>query len=185
MVMKLQLDKQYSLMKNSLLKVKVGILMYSEKSDYLVTDSGYHLDREYVIRELVALQMYLGNKLGEKLNPNTVQSGIQVLLENPQHGQCLVAWCEKNRIMGQLEIKKPFEVWHNASYWYLDNYVVLPEFQKRGVGTEMLNYVKRIAHTEHPEYISLYVGTQNIEAKEFYSNRGFISRGDLMKCKLS
>jgi len=182
-VTELQMDNFF--MTHPLLKVKIGILMHSEKSDYLVTDSGYHLSREYVIRELVALHMYLGNRLGENLNPGTVQSGIQMLLENPRLGQCLVAWCEKNRILGQLEIKKPFEVWHNASYWYLDNYVVLPEFQKRGVGTEMLNYVKRIAHTEHPEYISLYVGTQNIEAKEFYSNRGFTSRGDLMKCKLS
>ncbi len=49
------------------------------------------------------------------------------------------------------------------------NLYVLPQFQRRGVGTALLEHVLR----DRPNGISLWVFEQNVEAISFYERSGF------------
>jgi GNAT superfamily N-acetyltransferase len=158
--------RRYAKMTISIHKIQVGIFTGSEKSKCCITTGCFNLQRECVINALVDLHLYLGKISGKSLNLHTVRLGIETFLNNPQLGECIVAWYE-NRILGQLEIKKPFEVWYNTSYWYVDNYVVFPEVQRQGVGTKMFDYVKELANAKKIQQLRLYVATQNIGARQF------------------
>ena len=51
---------------------------------------------------------------------------------------------------------------------------VLKSFQNRGVGTKMLNFVKKVAKEKLKKSISLEVDVLNINATLFYKKNGFI-----------
>ncbi|MEH1857015.1 MAG: GNAT family N-acetyltransferase [Nostoc sp.] len=165
----------------STLKVCVGILLPSSYPNEIVTDDGHYFHRHQVIDEIVKLHLYLGHKLGENLNPMAVREGVETMIENSSLGQYVLAWTENDQVIGQLEIKKTFEAWYNSAYWYLDNYVVFPEFQKKGVGTILLNYVKKLADMEGIGCLRLYVANHNIDAEAFYTHRGFYAKGHMME----
>jgi len=50
---------------------------------------------------------------------------------------------------------------------------VLPEYQRRGIGKELLDLVVDKAQENNMEYIKLEVDTVNISAIEFYRKNGF------------
>jgi ribosomal protein S18 acetylase RimI-like enzyme len=167
---------------NPTLKVSVGILITNSSSnEIIVTSNGHRFLRNRVIEEIVELNLYLGQKLGENLDAGAVRNGVETMLENPSLGQYVLAWGENNQVIGQLQIKRIFEVWYNSVYWYLDNYVVSPEFQNKGVGTILLNYVKKLAVTTGIDCFRLYVSKDNTNAETFYFHRGFYTKGHMME----
>ena len=120
-----------------------------------------------------------------RLNPQRVAAGVKAMLENPSLGHVVLAWrCSDHRVVGQLEVKKPFEVWYNAGYWYIDNHVVFEYDQREMVGTALLDYVSREAQNNEVERLRLYVGHMNEKAKGYYSKYGFKPIGDLFEFKV-
>lgn len=57
--------------------------------------------------------------------------------------------------------------------FYLESLYVLPEFQRKGIGTELLKMVETIAHQQHYSEIWLGVMAQNIPSLEWYKKLGF------------
>jgi ribosomal protein S18 acetylase RimI-like enzyme len=114
-----------------------------------------------------------------------VIDGVKSILENPSLGHVILAWRHSdNRILGQVEIKKPFEVWYNSGYWYIDNHVVFPNDQEKAVGSALLDYVKNNAKNEGVNRLRLYVGHMNEKAKTYYKSYGFQSVGDLFEYRV-
>jgi ribosomal protein S18 acetylase RimI-like enzyme len=149
------------------------------------TTSGQILSRQDVIESMVRLHQHLAKIYGVSLNHQTVTNGVKSILENPALGHVILAWHRSgNRILGQVEIKRPFEVWYNAGYWYLDNHIVFPNDQEKTVGTALLDYVKNSAKNEGVIRLRLYVGHMNEEAKGYYKNFGFESVGDLFEYRV-
>ena len=73
-------------------------------------------------------------------------------------------WREKNRIVGVIGFQKVMDV------TLVRHAYVLPEYQKKGIGTSLLNHVKQMTKTKR-----LLVGTwaDAIWAIQFYQKHGF------------
>jgi GNAT superfamily N-acetyltransferase len=73
-------------------------------------------------------------------------------------------WCKKTKIVGVIGFQKVREV------TLVRHAYVLPEYQKKGIGTNLLNHVKHIKKTKR-----LLVGTWEdaVWAIQFYQKHGF------------
>ena len=73
-------------------------------------------------------------------------------------------WREKNRIVGVIGFQKVMDV------TLVRHAYVLPEYQKKGIGTSLLNHVKQMTKTKY-----LLVGTwaDAVWAIQFYQKHGF------------
>ncbi len=73
-------------------------------------------------------------------------------------------WREKNRIVGVIGFQKVMDV------TLVRHAYVLPEYQKKGIGTSLLNHVKQMTKTKR-----LLVGTwaDAVWAIQFYQKHGF------------
>ena len=142
---------------------------------------GLRLPKENVLSALVNLHLGLARELGAgDLDLQTLASGVRALLDDPRYGRCVLAWTG-GEIVGQLEIKQRFEPWNNAEFWFIDNFVVHPDYRSRGIGTAILRYAREWAHAEGIARIRLYVDQDNVVARGFYENRDFTTKGDLME----
>ncbi len=169
------------LTKNTIKKIHVEFLR--AEGDWLVSGDR-RIPAERLLDSMVDLQIYLARHLGEVLDREIVRAGVKHLLASPHIGQFLIAWSGDGRIVGQVEVKKIFEVWDNAPYWYLDNYVVAPEFQRMGIGARLVEAARRLGKAQGVKCLRLYVAHDNPDAKRFYIRNGFSSHGDLMECSL-
>lgn len=164
---------------------RISTVLSSTNPTQVHTTSGQILSRHAVIESIVRLHYHLARIYGVSLNHQTVTDGVKSILENPALGHVILAWrCSDKRILGQVEIKKPFEVWYNAGYWYIDNHVVFPDDQEKAIGTALLDYVKNNAKNEGVTRLRLYVGHMNEKAMTYYKNYGFQSVGDLFECRV-
>lgn len=169
------------LTKNTIKKIQVELL--KAEGNWLVSGDR-RIPAEALLDSMVDLQTYLARHLGEALDPEIVRAGVKHLLASPEIGQFLIAWSGDGRIVGQIEVKKIFEVWDNAPYWYLDNYVVAPDFQRMGIGTLMFQAAKRMGKAHGVKCLRLYCAHENPDAKRFYVRNGFYSAGDLLEYRL-
>ncbi|WP_026526403.1 GNAT family N-acetyltransferase [Butyrivibrio sp. VCD2006] len=61
-----------------------------------------------------------------------------------------------------------------AMYWYLQEIVVLPEYQKQGIGTQIVNYL--VDYAVRNSYTGKFTSIGGVSAKgkePFYEKRGF------------
>lgn len=160
----------------------VSTVFCSTDPTQLYTASGHILPRQAVIESIVQLHYHLAEIYGISLNREIVTAGVNSMLQNPSFGHIILAWRRgDNQVMGQLEIKRLFEVLYNAEYWYIDNHTVFPSAQKQSVGSALLDYVKEEAVDKGVDRLRLYVGHMNEVAKAFYANYGFQSLGELLE----
>lgn len=71
-------------------------------------------------------------------------------------------------LRGMNEIKAPRNSLH------INDIAVFPEYQKLGLGKELVNFVVEEAQRRNFEYVSLYVWADNVNAVEFYRKMGFV-----------
>ncbi len=62
---------------------------------------------------------------------------------------------------------------HEQDRFYLESLYVLPEYQGKGIGTELLKMVEKTAEQNSHSTLWLGVMVQNIPSIEWYKNHGF------------
>lgn len=160
----------------------ISTLLSGPNPTQLYTTSGHILQRQPIIESIVQLHYHLAEIYGISLTHEVVTEGVNSMLQNPSFGHIILAWrpCD-NRVMGQLEVKRLFEVLYNAEYWYIDNHTVFPDDQNKSVGSALLDYARTEAVNKGVDRLRLYVGHMNANAKTFYMNYGFRSLGELLE----
>lgn len=68
---------------------------------------------------------------------------------------------------------------------YIDDLVTLPEHHKKGYATELLNWLKRYAESQHCDHFSLDSGFQRKDAHRLYLRSGLEMEGFHIGKKLS
>ncbi len=77
------------------------------------------------------------------------------------------------------KIETAFELWGLRRYrrCHLANLAVAPEYRRRGIGSRLLREAMRHAREEDAKEVFLEVRAKNIQARRFYSRRGFMEVG--------
>lgn len=108
-----------------------------------------------------------------KLDPQTVNKGVQAVFDNPEKGQYFVAKNELNQIIASLLTTYEWSDWRNQTIWWIQSVFVLPEFRKKGIFKQMYWHIKSLAQADlEVGGIRLYVDKTNASAQGVYNKVG-------------
>jgi ribosomal protein S18 acetylase RimI-like enzyme len=131
-------------------------------------------DLDFIARGNAAMALETEHKT---LDPATVRSGVQAVLENPAHGSYFVAELA-GRVAGQLMITYEWSDWRNAVFWWIQSVYVVPEARRRGVFRAMYNHLEGLARaTPGVCGLRLYVEHDNLRAQRTYLGCGMVDGG--------
>ena len=114
---------------------------------------------------------------GKRLDPETVQAGVEALLADAAHGQYFLA-IDESEIAGQLLITYEWSDWRNGQFWWIQSVYVAPDFRRQGVFSKLLAHVHGLADERDDVCgLRLYVENDNTRAITTYAARGLESTG--------
>lgn len=134
---------------------------------------------------LVRFNQQMAEETEEKtLDPETVQNGVQALLDGPSRGFYLVAVRGEESdgsrsestspgVLGALMITTEWSDWRNGTFWWIQSVYVRPEARRSGVYTALHREVRRRARAADDVCgLRLYVERGNEAARETYEALG-------------
>ena len=106
-----------------------------------------------------------------KVDYNTTLKGVKSLIKDESKGFFVIAE-ENNKILGHMIVTFEWSDWHNKNTWWLQSVFVDQSCRKKGIFSEMLDHVKKIASNENVDVIRLYVHDENVNAIKVYEKKG-------------
>jgi GNAT superfamily N-acetyltransferase len=107
-----------------------------------------------------------------KLDHDTVQRGVEAVLDNEALGVYYVAVLE-NEVIGSLLTTYEWSDWRNGTVLWIQSVYINPAFRKRGIYGALYNHIKSmVIQDETLKGIRLYVDESNRTAHEVYKRLG-------------
>lgn len=108
----------------------------------------------------------------KRLDPNTVQAGVETMLSDRDQGFYLVA-VRDEEIVGSLMTTTEWSDWRNGTFWWIQSVYVRPEARRTGVYTALHRAVRERAQQATKVCgLRLYVEKDNETARETYESLG-------------
>ena len=92
---------------------------------------------------------------------------FESLLQEYENGELMFVYCDNGKIIGYIGMCR------SGMVLKIDDIVVVPEYQGKGVGSDMLNFAKSYAGDRGCIKLRLGMIDNNTELKNWYRNRGF------------
>lgn len=108
---------------------------------------------------------------GVELDAQRLRTGVTAQLNDSSRGFYLVAELD-GRIVGQLALTFEWSDWRNATFWWLQNVYVAPEYRRKGVLKALYERVRTLAAEERVCGVRLYVEHENHVAQAAYKELG-------------
>ncbi len=108
----------------------------------------------------------------KRLDPDTVQAGVETMLSDRDQGFYLVA-VRNEEIVGSLMTTTEWSDWRNGTFWWIQSVYVRPEARRTGVYTALHRAVReRAQRATRVCGLRLYVEKDNETARETYESLG-------------
>ena len=106
------------------------------------------------------------------LAPETIQSGVQAVFENPHLGKYYVA--ELNgQVIASLMITYEWSDWRSSLVWWLQSVFVVTQYRKHGVFRKMYEHIRQLVESNKDVAgIRLYMIHHNAVAGRVYEQMG-------------
>lgn len=125
---------------------------------------------------------------GRELDPDTLLSGVRMLLSDPAHGQYWIAEAADGAEpgdgavpVGQCLVTTEWSDWTNGRYWWFQSVYVVPEWRGRKVFRALWDHVESAARKEGDvASLRLYVERDNASARAIYQKLGMEETGYLV-----
>jgi len=110
-----------------------------------------------------------------KLDPPTVEKGVNAVFSDPSRGIYFVAE-DEGMVVGSLLVTFEWSDWRNGNIWWIQSVYVKPEFRRNGVFKKLFGHIKQIVlRDEAIRGIRLYAEKSNSIAHKTYRNLGMNS----------
>jgi GNAT superfamily N-acetyltransferase len=117
---------------------------------------------------------------GRDLDPDTLLSGVRMLLSDPAHGQYWIAEGAGEPV-GQCLVTTEWSDWTNGRYWWFQSVYVVPEWRGKRVFRALWDHVESAARKEGDvASLRLYVEKGNASARAIYEKLGMEETGYLV-----
>jgi len=98
--------------------------------------------------------------------------GLSLIIENPAVGRIVVAKVD-GVIVAMVNVLFTVSTALGTRVAIFEDMVVSPEVRGSGIGSQLLEYAIRLAHSCDCKRITLLTDTDNISAQSFYAKHGF------------
>ncbi|OMH39219.1 GNAT family N-acetyltransferase [Motiliproteus sp. MSK22-1] len=103
------------------------------------------------------------------------ESAVRKLIMNPEFGGIWLIYCD-NTIAGYIAICRGYSIEFNGFDAFVDEFYLSTEFRGKGVGTQVLEAIRKEAKNLEINALHLEVARSNVAAKKFYEKAGFKAR---------
>jgi GNAT superfamily N-acetyltransferase len=108
--------------------------------------------------------------------------GLSLILDNPYVGRIFVAR-QDGQVLGLVSLLLTISTAEGAAVCWLEDMVVHPDHQSRGIGSALLQHAVREAWRMGLRRVTLLADRLNERAMRFYQRRGF-QRSDMLPWRL-
>lgn len=129
--------------------------------------------KELTTIEEMSSQLETIQNLYSNMTLDKYQSYLQQMIPH-NYKQLIVI--DEGKIVGITGFWQGVKLW-SGPYMEIDNFVVVPEYRKKGVGKMMTDYINVKAKDLGLTMIVLDAYVENFTAHKFYYNQGYIPRG--------
>lgn len=100
------------------------------------------------------------------------ENALKTLLCSPELGHILVIEIS-NKIVGMVTILYTFSTALNEKVGILEDMIIAPDYQKKGLGSVLIDYALTFAKSQGLKRITLLTDSTNIKAHRFYKKNNF------------
>ena len=130
--------------------------------------------RNIKIEDAEAIQRICNISLGYSVSIETVMRQIQKLSEDVNHHYIYVYEDEKlQKVVGFVHAEV-YESLYSYAGLNILGLAVLPEFQGKGIGKELMNHLELKAKDDSVTFIRLNSADYRVEAHKFYESIGYV-----------
>lgn len=130
--------------------------------------------RNIKIEDTEAIQRICNISLGYSVSIETVMRQIQKLSEDVNHHYVYVYEDEKlQKVVGFVHAEV-YESLYSYAGLNILGLAVLPEFQGKGIGKELMHYLEVNAKNDSVSFVRLNSADYRVEAHKFYESIGYV-----------
>ena len=130
--------------------------------------------RKIKIEDAEAVQRLCNISLGYSVSIETVMRQIQKLPEDANHHYIYVYEDEKlQKVVGFVHAEV-YESLYSYAGLNILGLAVLPEFQGKGIGRELMHYLEVNAKNDSVSFVRLNSADYRVEAHKFYESIGYV-----------
>ena len=130
--------------------------------------------RNIKIEDAEAIQRICNISLGYSVSIETVMRQIQKLSEDVNHHYIYVYEDEElQKVVGFMHAEV-YESLYSSAGLNILGLAVLPEFQGKGIGKELMNHLELKAKDDSVTFIRLNSADYRVEAHKFYESIGYV-----------
>ena len=130
--------------------------------------------RKIKIEDAEAVQRLCNISLGYSVSIETVMKQIQKLSEDVNHHYIYVYEDEKlQKVVGFVHAEV-YESLYSYAGLNILGLAVLPEFQGKGIGRELMHYLEVNAKNDSVSFVRLNSADYRVEAHKFYESIGYV-----------
>lgn len=130
--------------------------------------------RNIKIEDAEAIQRICNISLGYAVSIETVMKQIQKLSEDVNHHYIYVYEDEKlQKVVGFVHAEV-YESLYSYAGLNILGLAVLPEFQGKGIGRELMHYLEVNAKNDSVSFVRLNSADYRVEAHKFYESIGYV-----------
>ena len=146
--------------------------MGKEYSTKIIVDSARKQDIDCTVDFQIAMAM---ESEGLDLDKSTVKEGVSKVIEYIYLGHYYLAYDSENPECGPIGcmmVTREWSDWTNSEYYWLQSVYVKPEYRRRGVFTQMVQWLENNVKYKDVKSLRLYVDKGNEAAKKCYKKLG-------------
>ena len=131
-------------------------------------------DSEIIVRFNSMLAQEMENKALDLIQ---LKSGVDAVLAATDEGRGFYVVAEiSSQPVGVLHVTYEWSPWRNATFWWLNNVFVEPEWRRKGVYTRMHHFVEQLTNSYQQVCgIRRFTSADNYTAKQAYEKLGMVS----------
>ena len=138
------------------------------------TIEDYDMIRSIKIEDAEAIQRICNISLGYSVSIETVMKQIQKLSEDVNHHYIYVYEDEELQNVVGFVHAKVYESLYSYAGLNILGLAVLPEFQGKGIGKELMHYLEVNAKNDSVSFVRLNSADYRVEAHKFYESIGYV-----------
>lgn len=129
--------------------------------------------RQEDLESIVAFQILMARETeGLELDRETVERGVQAVLDDPAKGAYWIAEAADRAVGGLLTVPE-WSDWRNGTVLWIHSLYVVPEMRGQGVFTQLYqNLKRRVEASPELKGLRLYVDQTNERARRIYGRLG-------------